>query len=113
MDLTNFSLIYPSAESQKDHYSGNHVPKIDMFVLEELGMLEILDLKNSNLSEFFTTDPAVIRYRTETFEDMLNNEGIAKTLGRLMPILSDIMELRRLEADSGDTASYLSSLTEI
>ena len=113
MDLTNFSLIYPSAESQKDHYSGNHVPKIDMFVLEELGMLEILDLKNSDLSDFFTTDPAVIRYRTETFEDMLNNEGIAKTLGRLMPILSDIMELRRLEADSGDTASYLSSLTEI
>jgi hypothetical protein len=113
MDLTNFSLIYPSAESQKDHYSGVHVPKIDMFVLEEMGMLEILDLKNSDLSDFFTTDPAVIRYRTETFEDMLNNEGIAKTLGRLMPILSDIMELRRLEADSGDTASYLSSLTEI
>ncbi len=113
MDLTNFSLIYPGAESQKDHYSGVHVPKIDMFVLEELGMLEILDLKNSNLSEFFTTDPAVIQYRTETFEDMLNNEGISKTLSRLMPILSDIMELRRLEADSGDTASYLSSLTEI
>ena len=113
MDLTNFSLIYPNAESQKDHYSVVHVPKIDMFVLEELGMLEILDLKNSDLSEFFTTDPAVIQYRTETFEDMLNNEGISKTLSRLMPILSDIMELRRLEADSGDTASYLSSLTEI
>ena len=113
MDLTNFSLIYPNAESQKEHYSGLRVPKIDMFVLEEMGMLEILDLKNSDLSDFFTTDPAVIRYRTETFEDMLNNEGIAKTLGRLMPILSDIMELRRLEADSGDTASYLSSLTEI
>jgi len=56
MDLTNFSLIYPNAESQKDHYSGVHVPKIDMFVLEELGMLEILDLKNSDLSEFFTDD---------------------------------------------------------
>ena len=33
MDLTNFSLIYPTTESQKDHYSGKHVPKIDMFVL--------------------------------------------------------------------------------
>ena len=113
MDLTNFSLIYPTTESQKDHYSGKHVPKIDMFVLEELGMLEILDLKNSDLSDFFTTDPAVIQYRTETFEDMLNNEGISKTLNRLMPILSDIMEHRRLEADSGDASSYLSSLTEI
>ena len=113
MDLTNFSLIYPNAESQKDHYSGVHVPKIDMFVLEELGMLEILDLKNSDLSEFFTTDPTVIQYRTETFEDMLNNEGISKTLSRLMPILSDIMELRRLEADTGEASSYLESITEI
>ena len=49
----------------------------------------------------------------EVFEDMLSNEDIAKTLNRLIPILNDIMELRRLEADSGDTASYLSSITEI
>lgn len=113
MDLTNFSLLYPDLESQKAHYSGEGVPNISMFVLEELGMLEIFDLKNSDLSDYFTTSPEVIRYRTETFEDMLNNEGLSKTLGRLIPILSDIMELRRLEADSGDTASYLSSLTEI
>ena len=113
MDLTNFSLLYPDAESQKAHYSGSCVPDIDMFVLEELGLLEIFDLKSSDLSDYFTTDPKTIEYRTETFEDLLNNESVCKTLNRLIPILSDIMELRRLEADSGDTASYLSSLTEI
>ena len=34
-------------------------------------------------------------------------------LNRLAPVLNDIMELRRLEADNGDTNDYLSSITEI
>ena len=34
-------------------------------------------------------------------------------LNRLVPVLNDIMELRRLEADSGDPNDYLSSITEI
>lgn len=113
MDFTNFSLLYPDAESQRTHVSGDNVPDINMFVLEELGLLEIFDLKNTELSEYFTTDPAVMRYRMEAFEDMLANPVISKTLGKLIPILSDILELRRLDADSGDTTSYLSSLTEI
>ena len=84
-----------------------------MFVLEELGLLEVFSLKNSELDEYFTTDPAVIRYRLEVFRDMLKCPEISKTLNKLIPILTDIMELRRLEADSGDTSSYLESITEI
>lgn len=112
-DFTNFSLLYPDVESQRAHLSGDKTPDIDMFVLEELGMLEIFDLKNTELSDYFTTDPAVMKYRMEAFEDMLANPIISKTLSKLIPILSDILELRRLDADSGDTTSYLSSLTEI
>ena len=33
------------------------------------------------------------------------NPIISKTLSKLIPILSDILELRRLDADSGDTAA--------
>lgn len=113
MDLNNFSLIYPSFEARQEHYKGINVPNIDMFALQELGMLDFIDLKNSELSEYFTTDPEVIEYRMETFSDMLKNPKISDILGALVPILGDIMELRRLEADSGDTDSYLSSLTEI
>ena len=113
MDFTNFSLLYPDAESARRHYSGEAMPDIDMFALEELGLLEIFDLKNRELSEFTTTDPEVIKYRMDTFGDMLENESISKTLNRLIPILGDIMELRRLEADSGDANSYLTSITEI
>lgn len=113
MDFSNFSLLYPDAESQRAHSIGECTPDIDMFVLDELGMLEIFDLKNTDLSDYFTTDPEVMKYRMDAFEDMLANPIISKTLSRLIPILSDILELRRLDADNGDTNSYLSSLTEI
>ena len=113
MDLTNFSLIYPDVESAKEHYDMQNRPKISMLSLEELGILDAIDLKNSQLTDFFTSNEKVIEYRLETFSDMLNNEQLSKMLIKLIPLLNDIMELHRLEADSGETASYLSSLTEI
>ena len=115
MKLENFSLLYPDAESYRAHLSGVDVPDIDMYTLQELGMLEIFDLKSAPTAEYFTTDPTVIAYRNETFADLLENPVLADTLRRLVPVLQDITELRRLESDSGegDTASYLSSMTEI
>ena len=113
MNFENFSLLYPTKEAQNAHFSGKDAPDIPMFVLDELGMTNIFELKNCDLSDFFTMDEAVMRYRLDTFEDMMNNPAIARMFGKLIPVLSDIMELRRLEADSGDTNDYLSSLTEI
>ena len=46
-DLTNFSLIFSDAESQAAHYAGKDLPDISMFALEELGLLEVFNLKNS------------------------------------------------------------------
>ena len=113
MDLTNFSLLYPDAASRQEHYSEKNRPDIDMYTLEELGMLEILDLKASELSNYFTFSPAVMKYRNEVFSDMMNCPNLAETLNRLMPVLNDVTELRRLEADSGRDDDYLSSITEI
>ena len=113
MDFSEFSLIYPDAEAKKAHDSGKKVPDIDLFTLQELGLLEVFSLKSGNLSDFFTTDPAVMRYRMATFDDMLSCPELTEMLNRLVPILNDVMELRRLEADSGDTDDYLSSITEI
>ena len=39
MELTFFSLLYPSEQSQKDHFSGKYCPDIDTYTLSELGML--------------------------------------------------------------------------
>ena len=114
IDLSKFSLIYPDETSQINHYEGKEAPIIDMFVLEELGLLEVFNLKNSDLDEYFTTNPKVIEHRMAVFADMLEFPQISATLNRLIPILTDIMELRRLEADFGDnTESYLESITEI
>lgn len=113
VQLDKFSLIFPNEETQKRHYSGSASPNIDMFVLEELGLLECFELKNSSLDEYLSTDPDVIRHRIDVFEDMLAFPEISATLGKLIPILTDILELRRLEADTGDTESYLESITEI
>lgn len=112
-DLSKFSLLWPDEAAQTAHYNGTDCPKIDMFVLEELGLNEIFSLKSSDLDEYFTADPAVIEHRMAVFGDMLEFPALAVTLNRLMPILGDIMELRRLEADNGDTESYLESITEI
>ncbi len=115
MKLENFSLLYPDGKTQQEHLAGINVPDIDMYTLQELGMLEFFDPKSTPAAEFFTTDPAVIAYRNQTFTDLLDNPVLLDTLQRLVPVLQDITELRRLEADNGegDTASYLSSMTEI
>lgn len=113
MDFTEFSLIYPTEASRERHDSGKGTPDIDLFTLQELGLLEFFDLKNRKLSEFFTSDKEVMEYRMATFEDMLQCEELTAMLNKLVPVLNDIMELRRLEADSGDTTDYLSSITEI
>ena len=113
MDLNNFSLLYPNEKAHKRHYTGSDSVFVANDVMEQLGLFDIIDLKNSDLKEFFTTDPEIIEYRLENFSDMLENEEIGKTLVSVLPILNDIVELRRLEADSGDTESYLLSISEI
>lgn len=113
MDFKDFSLLFPDKETNRKHSSGEDKPNINMFVLDELGMTDIINMYNRDLCEFVTSDSNVMRYRMETFRDMLENESISVTLNRLIPILGDIMELRRLDVDNGDTNSYLSSITEI
>lgn len=113
MDFNEFSLIYPSSDSKSAHARGDNTPDIDLFTLQELGLLEIFSLKNTDLSTFLTTDPEVIQYRMATFDDMLACPQLTDMFNKLVPVLNDIMELRRLEVDSGDSEDYLSSITEI
>ena len=63
MNLENFSLLYPDEQTRQAHYSGHSVPDISMFVLDELGLTQIFDLKNGDLSDFFTIDPSLILAR--------------------------------------------------
>ena len=111
--FTDFSLLYPTPETRRAHFAGEDRPKVNEFTLAELGLPTILPLRNAEVSEHLTTDPDVIRYRQQVFADLLAHEEIGKTLNKLIPVLFDIMELRRLGSDNGDTTDYLSSMTEI
>ena len=109
MQKREISLIYPNSVSQENHFH----PNISDDVLEELGLNSILELKNSRLCDFFTTDKTVIEYRQEVFKDLLENEELCNLLVKVNPILSDISELRRLSIDNETSDTYLYSITEI
>lgn len=108
------SLLYPSEESLNYHADRNNLPNISENVCDELGLTEIFGLKNSSLTDFFTSDEEVILYRQATLDDLMNIPEIKQTLSKVHPVLDDIQELRRLDSESSSSGdSYLYSITEI
>ena len=114
MKETFISLLYPNEESQIFHSDRSNLPKISEDVCDELGLNEIFELKNSSLTDYFTEDVEVIKYRQRAIADILANEEIKETLSGIYPILDDIVELRRLDSEGTNPGeSYLYSITEI
>ena len=114
MEEKFISLLYPSEESRLFHADRNNLPRISDDVCYQLGLEEIFNLKSASLSDFFTKDPEVIKYRQDVFADVLSIPEIKETLAKIHPILDDITELRRLDREKSSSAdSYLYSITEI
>ncbi|MBQ4556355.1 MAG: hypothetical protein IJA60_01740 [Clostridia bacterium] len=114
MEEFSFSLLYPSREARERHISSDNRPKVSPETVESLGLADLIKLKNSSLCEYFTSDPSVIEYRAEIFADMLRVKEVGETFVKVLPILSDISELRRMSASSERTTDeYLLSLSEI
>ncbi len=108
------SLLYPTEASRTRHIDRNNLPDISDDVCFELGLEEIFNLKCGRLSDFFTEDEDVIKYRQETLADMTEIPEISETLAKVNPILDDINELRRLDIETNSSGeSYLYSITEI
>ena len=114
MEKPFLSLLYPEEKDLDNRARNKGVPHISSEVCLELGFDEILTLKNSSLCDYFTNDDAVIRYRQMTLTDMERLPALGETLAEVLPILSDIEELRRLDASgTASGESYLYSITEI
>lgn len=114
MDNSYISLLYPDSQSQRRHDTGHDLPNISKDVIEQLEFNYAIDLKNSALTDFFTMNEDVIIYRQDTFGDMLKFPELTKMLLKIIPVIGDIMELRRLSSDMGGTTeSYLYSITEV
>ena len=93
---------------------GENGARLSDVTAEQLELYYLIDLKSSDIGSFFTSDIETIRYRQETFADMAENPDLARVLLKMLPLLGDITELRRMGSDHGDsTESYLYSITEV
>ncbi|MCQ2386741.1 MAG: hypothetical protein MJ078_08785, partial [Clostridia bacterium] len=114
MEKPFLSLLFPNEEALTRHERGERRPAITEETAKELGLSQMIGLKNSCLSDYFTTDPEVIAYRQKTLNDLMKFPALGETLAEALPVLSDVEELRRLDAEgSASGESYLYSITEI
>ena len=114
MEEFKFSLLYPTREQKAMHDAAENRPTVSEETAESLGLSSLISLKNSSLTSYFTTDSDVIKYRAEIFSDMLLVREISDTFVKVLPVLSDIAELRRMSSSSERTTdAYLLSLSEI
>ena len=92
----DISLLYPNEESLRKAAIGESGASLPAVTAEQLELYYLIDLKSCDIGSFFTSDAETIRYRQETFADMAANPELAQTLLKMLPLLSDITELRRM-----------------
>ena len=113
IDTSNLSLLYPTDEHRASAEESAS-EGITEYTAEQLELYTLIDLNGYNIGDFFTSDRDVILYRQETFKDLSSHPELAELLKRLIPLIDDITELRRIGSDPAFSAeSYLYSITEI
>lgn len=106
-DFSELSLLYPDANGMR---SATGITEYDAGRLE---LYELIDLRSSDIGDYFTNDPDTIRYRQATIRDMTEVPELSRVLNRMLPFLNDIRELRSLSEDTDSAGdSYLYSITE-
>lgn len=108
MKIKPFSLIFPTTEDV-----GKYRVDVSSETVEAIELDYLINLKNSSICEYFTADPDTIRYRQSTIRDMEECPELSKLLLDILPMLSDIGELRRIQSEMGVAENYLYSITEI
>ena len=110
-DTSDISLLYPKGREAHAALPSFALSRQNCEALETDVLLK---LKTCELGEFFTDDVEVLRYRQQTFADLERHPDICDTLRRMVPILSDITELRRLGGElSSENEGQLYSVTEV
>lgn len=114
LDTSDISLLYPDADTLRRHMLGEENARLSHITTEQLELDYLMDLKTCDFGSFYTCDPEVILYRQDTFGDMIENPELSHILLKMIPLLNDITELRRMSSDSAaSTEAYLYSITEV
>ena len=109
----DISLLYPDRESLRESYLTDSSADYKRAAVSQLELDTLFDMPADILSGFITTDPEVIKYRQESFADLIKTPGICDTFRRMIPMLQDIAELRRMGGDfSSEGEGYLYSVAE-
>ena len=109
----NISLLFPSEEARAAHEAKGKTGLTE-YTAEQLELYRLIEVVNCDLGEFFTNDAETILYRQEVFRDMSSHPELSTMFKKLIPLLGDITELRRLGDDPAFSAeSYLYSITEV
>lgn len=109
----NISLLYPTEEARTAALAHSN-SGLSEYTAEQLELYRLIEVVNSNIGDFFTNDKETILYRQEMFRDMTECPELSVMFRRLIPLIGDITELRRLGGDPAFSAeSYLYSITEV
>lgn len=112
LDTSDISLLFPTdAERDACVYSDNSLSE---YTAKQLELYTLIEPRTFSLGEFYTDNAEIVRYRQETFRDIESHPELCELLDRLVPLINDITELRRMSTDpSLSSEAYLYSITEI
>ena len=113
LENINISLLYPTEEKRVLHEE-RAVCGLSEYNAEQLELYRLIDVTATDIGRFFTSDPEVILYRQDMFRDVIAHPELTDMFRRLIPLIGDITELRRIGDDPAFSAeAYLYSITEI
>ncbi len=113
LENISISLLYPS-EALRDAHESPEDSGLSEYNASQLELYRLIDVADTDIGEFFTSDTSTILYRQEMFRDISSCPELVTMLRRLIPLIGDITELRRIGGDPAFSAeSYLYSITEI
>ena len=105
--MEKFSLIYPKGYkvNEEDGFS-------DFGFIEDLGLNHMIYFKSESylgirdlkLGSFFTKNPEVLKYRTDIVDDIYSNRKIYDIFCKIVPMIQNIEDMRRVSNQSDMTA---------
>ncbi len=113
--MTDISLLYPNPETAfSPSEESGAAEKLWAAAAVQLSLDEALDMNAEAVARLVTRDAETVRYRQEVFSDLLGAPEICETFRRMIPMLDDISELRRMGSDfsASDGEGYLYSVAE-
>lgn len=112
----NFSLLYPEGyqkNKQDDFSSFGFINDLNLNSILYEGENIAVGIPSLKLSEVFTRDEKVCRYRMDIMEDMLQEHGFSAMFNEAIPMIESIYALRKASGGFESVEASLYSLREI